>query len=216
LNFAGGADFKSVPLLLKTPQPLQLAKDIQITPETTKKLLTYVNPVFANALDANGLVNFDCQELAIPLKGANKNDVKVIGTISISKLNLQASDLLGQILSAAGGSLRGQQITIHPTRLALQDGFLRYDNMQMDVGNNPVNFAGTIGLDKSLDMKVSLPYTTAGTTLKVGDQMDDRRITIRLRGTTDDPQLDVGKLIEDQLKDRLEGELRKRLEDLFK
>ncbi|MGB2864445.1 MAG: hypothetical protein WBC05_14045 [Sedimentisphaerales bacterium] len=214
-NFAGGADFKQTPSLFKAAKPMQIVKDIKVNDATTKKLLKYVNPIFADAVNVSGIANFNCEQLAIPLSAEAKNDTVVIGTISISELKLQASDLLGQILSASGGA-RGTVLTIHPTKLVLQKGVLRYDNMQIDVGDNPINFKGAIGLDKSLDMTVTLPYTTAGRTVRTGRETSGARITLPLKGTVDKPQLDTGKLIELQLKGQLEEQLRRGLEDIFK
>ncbi len=191
-------------------------KDIQVNKATTEKLLMYLNPIFANAVNVSGVVNFSCERLAIPLAGATKNDIEVIGTISVNQLRLQASDLLGQILSVAGTSARGEDITISPTRFVLQDGFLRYDDMQMIVGNNPVNFGGVIGLDKSLNMRVTLPYTTRGRTARVGERGAGERISLPLKGTIDEPELDFGKLLEEQLKEQLEEKLQEALEELFK
>ncbi|MFH1719282.1 MAG: hypothetical protein ABIF19_18165 [Planctomycetota bacterium] len=198
LNFGAEADFTQKPTLFKTAKPMQIVKDIKVNDQTTATLLKYVNPIFANAVNVSGIANFNCEQLAIPLDNNAKNKAVIIGTISITKLRLQASDLLGQILSLAGGGASGADITIHPTQFVLKDGILRYDNMQMDVGNNPVNFKGAIGLDKSLDMTVTLPYTTAGRTARVGAETRGVRITLPLKGTVDKPQLDTGKLLEDQ------------------
>jgi hypothetical protein len=197
-NFAGGADFKQSPSLFKTAKPMQIVKDIKINDETTKKLLKYVNPIFADAVNVSGIANFDCEQLAIPLSAEAKNEAVVIGTISMNQVHLETSDLLVQILSLAGGGTRGTVLTIHPTRLVLQNGVLRYDDMQIDVGDNPVNFKGAIGLDKSLDMTVTLPYTTEGRTARVGGASRGKRIALPLKGTVDKPQLDTGKLLEEQ------------------
>ena len=86
----------------------------------------------------------------------------------------------------------------------------------MDIGNNPVNFGGVIGLDNSLDMKVVLPYTAQGDTVKTGQETAGKRITLSLKGTIDKPEIDFGRLLEDQLKEQLENRLRKELEGLFK
>jgi len=196
LNFAGGADFKNTPVLFETPGSMELIKNIQINRETTKKLLTYVNPIFANAVNVTGVLNFDCNELAVPLSKGSQNDIKVEGIISISNLRMDSSDLLGKILFAAGGSEGGKVITVHPTRFVLQDGYLKYDDMRMDIGNNPVNFSGTIGLDKSLDMKITLPYTKSGKTVRVGEAAESERITVSLGGTVDHPELDLRRLFE--------------------
>lgn len=220
LNFAGLIDFKQKPTLLKTPKPIQIAKDIQINNETTRKLLIYINPVFANAFNVSGVLNFNCERLVIPLAEANLNDIEVIGTVSINKLRLQTSNLLGQILSAAGANFSGQEITIHPTRIVLRNGFLRYDDMQMDIGGHPFNFKGVIGLDKTLNMTVTLPYTLKGRTARVDKETVGERITLQLRGTLDKPELDLGKLLEEQLKRQLrqhiKGKALEMLEGLFK
>ena len=215
-NFAGQTDFRQKPAQFKIAKPMQLMKNIKINDQTTKNLLRYLNPIFADAVNVSGIANFSCEQLIIPLSAAAQKQTEVVGTISMDQVRLQASDLLGQILSGAGTSARGAVITIRPTKFVLRDGFLRYDDMQMDVGDNPVNFKGVIGLDKSLNMTVTLPYTTQGRTARLGQETSGQRITLTLKGTIDKPQLDLGKLLEGQLKQQLEDQLRKGLEELFK
>ena len=190
-------------------------KDIQINDETTRRLLAYVNPVFADAVNVSGVANFHCEQLAIPLGAAELKDLEVIGTISMKKLRFGSSGLLGEVLSVAGLSSRNQNITVHPTRFVLRDGFLRYDDMQMDVGDNPVNFKGVIGLDRTLDMTVILPYTTRGKTVRVGRKTDGKRIALLLRGTLDKPELDLAnlgkQLLEDQLTEKLKQKIKEEL-----
>lgn len=82
-----------------------------------------------------------------------------------------------------------------PTRFVLQKGFLRYDNMQINVGDNPVNFAGVIGLDKRLNMNVTLPYRFGGGTVRTGESATDR-ITLPIEGTVDNPKINIQKLFE--------------------
>ena len=215
-NFAGQTDFRQKPAQFKIAKPMQLMKNIKINDQTTKNLLRYLNPIFADAVNVSGIANFSCEQLTIPLSAAAKNQTEVVGTISMDKVRLQASDLLGQILTATGTSARGADITIRPTKFVLRDGFLRYDDMQMDVGDNPVNFKGVIGLDKSLDMTVTLPYTAVGRTIRIGQETSSQRIKVPLKGTVDKPELDLGKLLEGQLRQQLEDQLRKGLEELFK
>jgi hypothetical protein len=215
-SFAGDADFKKTPSLLKGAKPMQVVKNIKINDETTKKLLKYINPIFADAVNVSGFANFMYEQLAIPLSAEAKNDAVVIGTISMNQVRLETSEFLGQILTLFGSSPRGTVLTIHPTRLVLQKGVLRYDDMQIDVGDNPVNFKGAIGLDKSLDMTVTLPYTTEGRTARVGRETRGSRITLPIKGTVDKPQLDTDKLLELQLKQQGEQLLRKGLEEIFR
>ncbi|MBN2180896.1 MAG: hypothetical protein JW715_03195 [Sedimentisphaerales bacterium] len=213
-NFGAQADFKVQPTVFKTPAPMHIIKDIKINDQVTKKLLKYINPIFADAANVNGIANLNCEKLSIPLSDEAKNKAEIVGIFSVDQLRLETSDVLGQILTVLGGSPRGTVITIHPTRFELRNGFLRYDNMQMDIGDNPVNFTGIIGLDKSLDMSVTLPYTSEGKTIRIGNT-SARRITLKFTGTVDNPKLDVGKLLEDQLKQELENQIIKGLENIF-
>ncbi len=215
LNFAANADFNQKPPLLKTPTQMQIVENIQINDEISEKLLRYINPLFANSLNVSGTANFNCEKLSIPLAAASQKDIEIIGTISMENVRLQPTNLLSQILSLAGASTSGQNITMHPTRFVVSQGFCRYEDMQIDIGDNPVNFKGLIGLDKTLDMKVVLPYTTRGRTVRVGRQAEGSRIILPLKGTIDNPELDTGKLLEEQLIQRLEDELRKGLEKLL-
>ncbi|MHC4633378.1 MAG: translocation/assembly module TamB domain-containing protein, partial [Planctomycetota bacterium] len=199
-NFAAHADFKQKPALLKTAEPMQIMKDIKINDETSRRLLVYLSPVFANAVNVSGIANFGCEQLTIPLSTAAKNQAEVVGTVSINKLHLQASDLLGQILSLVGEGASGQDFAIRPTRFVLQDGFLRYDDMQMDVGDNPINFTNAvIGLDKSYDMTIILPWTLSGNTARIGRDTGAERIELRLTARAGEkPELDLRKLLERQ------------------
>jgi hypothetical protein len=77
--------------------------------------------------------------------------------------------------------------------------------MQMDFDDKSINFSGKIGLDKSMQMTVTLPWTHNG-----------QRITLPLKGSVDRPEIDMGKLIEQQAQQELERQIRKGLEQIFK
>jgi len=200
LKFAARANFKEKSPRLQTPEPMMLAKGIELNKEMTAQLLQYVNPLFANVTGISGIADFECERLAIPLAGGMQKEVEVVGTIAANNVLLEASGLLDEILKATGQSLRGQRLTLRPTRIALQNGVVRYDDMQIDVGDNPINFSGTIGLDERLAMTVTLPWTLKGRTARVG--REDRggpRIEVSLGGTIRNPKLDLGRLLQDQL-----------------
>jgi hypothetical protein len=117
----------------------------------------------------------------------------------MNNLQLKGSKLLGRIVTLGRIGQPAANITIRPTRFVLENGFLSYKDMQMDVGDNPVNFGGTIGLDGKLDMKVILPYTLDGRTVRVGEEAGLSRFQFHLKGTIQNPEIDMGKLFEEQL-----------------
>jgi len=218
LNFEGVIDFHQKPAKLETDKELHIIRDVRINDETTKHFLRYLNPIFANSVGVSGTVSLSCQKLSIPLGAREKDKIYLKGRIWGDDINVRSSDFLGQLLSLAGAGVREQSLKIHPTEFVVKDGFVRYDNMQIDVGDNPINFRNAvIGLDKSYDMRIVLPWTLAGRTLHVGKQEKSERIELRLKaGPGEKPKVDLGKLIEDQGRKLLEQEGMKLLEDLLK
>jgi type II secretion system protein N len=204
-NFAATANFAGNPAMLQTPGATKMFDRIQITRRTSDALLRYVVPLFADATSITGILNFDCEKLAIPLEKGYRNAIAVAGTVSVEDMHLfGTSSLLNQLIQLTGAS-SDPTITVLPTRFVLADGILQYDNMQVNIGDKPVNFSGKIGLDKSMRMNVTLPWTHNG-----------QRITLPLKGTVDKPQIDVGKLMEEQAKQEFERQIKKGLEKILK
>jgi len=204
LNFGGSANFSEKPTLLKTPNQMKILDGIQLTQQTSDILLGYMNPIFANATNVSGTLNFDCEKLVFPLEKGYDKTIDIIGTLSITNMKL-GSPLLNTIVQITGGSTE-PIITIQPTKFTVKDGIISYDNMQMDIGKYAVNFAGRIGLDKSMKMTVTVPYK-------------DQRMPIPLKGSVDKPELDLdlGSLLKNpQIQQEIENQAKKVLEDLFK
>jgi len=217
LNFAAQADLTKTPILLKSTAPMQVAQSIQITDTMTGSFLQYVNPIFADAVNISGVLNFETQSLTIPLTAGHARAAQLDGVIGIQDLRLQAS-LLNKILGAFKTSpLRDQVATIRPTKIALRDAAVRYDDMQIDLGDNPINFGGSIGLNGILDMKVVLPYTFEGRTARVGDEgRAGKRISVPLTGTLSSPQINLAGFLETQFQDQILGGLDELLKKLKK
>jgi len=204
LSFGANANFADEPRLMKTPGAIKLFENIQINAETSDALLSYVNPVFADAVEVTGILNFDCEKLAIPLQGGHKNDIAVTGTLAISNMRLGASSLLAQIIQLTGVG-KDPLITVMPTRFVLENGILGYDNMVMDIDGKKVSFSGSIWLDKRMKMNVELPWEVSGD-----------NIVLPLKGTVNKPKIDTGKLLEQQFQKEAEKLIEKGLEELFK
>lgn len=201
LSFGGEADFKQKPALFKIAKPMHIVKDIQLNDEVTSKLLAKLNPIFSGAVGVRGIANFHCDTMTIPIRDGTKEDVDISGTVSLTQLNMQPTGLLGTILSATGAA-RGQSMTIHPTKFTVRNGYVSYDNMQLDVGDNPVKFSGSLPLepDKRIEnMSITLPYTSRGGTVRVGEEPSGRLITAHIKGTPRNPELDLGKLLQEEL-----------------
>jgi len=199
-NFGGTADFKKTPALFRTPGPMHIVKDVQLNDEMMNNLLARVNPVFAGAKEASGLANFDCEVLVIPIIGGVPENADIAGTISLTQVKMQPTGLLGAILTATGAS-GGDVMMIHPTPFTVKDGYVRYTDMQMDIGSMPINFAGVVPLDPDRqieNLSITLPITGTGKMVRAGSEQGAGRVTAYVKGTPRHPKLDLGKMLQEQ------------------
>ncbi|HBG27605.1 MAG: hypothetical protein A2Y10_15795 [Planctomycetes bacterium GWF2_41_51] len=204
LNYAADANFRGTPSMMRMPKPMKILDSIQIDRETTDTLLKHVNPLFANALNVSGTLNFDCEKMAFPLESGYQNDIGMIGTLAINDMRLGGSSLLGQLIQLTGSS-SNPLITVQPTRFVLENGILSYDDMQMNLDDKAINFSGRIGLDKTMKMTVTLPW-----------ERNNQRVKLPLKGTVDKPEIDMGALLQDQFQQEIQKQLEKGLKDIFK
>jgi hypothetical protein len=215
LRFGCRADLSQHPPAITLSEPMQVARDIHITGPLAANLLKYVNPLFANLTEISGRLDFESRELVWPVAADAQDQLKVIGTIAMRDVLLEGSSLLSEILALFNlQPVRGQRLAVRPTAFTVQNGTVRYADMQIDIGDNPLNFSGSIGLDDSLDMLITLPYTWSGRTARV-DRPSGDRIQWPLTGTLSEPRLDTERFLKDQLRQQIEKQIHKGLEELF-
>ena len=88
---------------------------------------------------------------------------------------------------------------IHPTQFTVRNGYVKYPNMQVDIGTTPINFSGSVPIDpnrKIENFSVTLPISITGKIAKTGSQ-GTSRTTVHIKGTPNKPTLDLGKIIKD-------------------
>jgi hypothetical protein len=213
LQFAGTMDLNQKSRLIKLAKPMPILDKVHINDTMTRLLLLYTNPMFVDASEASGIASFTCQHMAIPLSGEDNDLLAMEGAFQIDSLKMIAGSFTRQILALFKTS-DTVMMTLHPTDFVLRDGFLSYQDMQIDIEDNPLNFRGRIGLDNSLSMEVTLPWTQELDNVKTGQQSTDR-ITVPIEGPLDRPRIDTRKFIENQGRQLLEKELKKQFERLF-
>jgi hypothetical protein len=209
LDFAGQLDLRTSPMVLTTAATMPKVTNLQLNDIIGQSVLPYLNPIFADAGQLRGKLNLACDKMVIPLSGLQKQNIAILGTVSVDEMTLSSGGLISELLTGMGQS-GGQAMRIRPTKFRVQNSVVSYDDMQLDVGNNPVNFAGAIAFDQRIDMKVTLPWTIGGRTARVGKESTAPRITLPLSGTLSKPELKVEKVIENVLPGLIEGLIKKK------
>ncbi|UCG58029.1 MAG: AsmA family protein [Phycisphaerales bacterium] len=218
LNLAGTVDLKEKPMTLTIPEPMQVIDKVALNDEVSAKLLVHVNPLFVGQGNVTGVADYYSEKLVIPLGEQATKKPEITGTVAMHDMRLEVTGLLALLLSKARTG-RYVNAALMPTKFVLREDVLRYDDMQINIDQYPINFRGSIGPpvglsetgkpDKKLDMKVVTPYIlTEGFQLQTAnleEAADPRRISVPLRGTQHKPQLDMGKLLESQVDTLLRG-----------
>jgi len=208
IAFAANADFRGPSPVISIPQAVSV-ENLQIDETLSyefRGVLAYVNPLFKDVIGLGGRLNLSAEKLLIPLDSKRRNDMEILATLGMDNLTIkptQSGGLFAMLFSLIGLGGDRALATVHPTNFVVKDGFVRYDNMQIDIGGTPVNFKGAVGLDKRLNMQISVP---------VGGQLADTlggTISLPLTGTIDKPVFDTSKLGENLLQNTLKGLLDK-------
>ncbi len=213
-NFEALIDFKKKPYVLRTPESLQVVDKVKINDTMSDKLLKFLNPMFANAVRVTGLASLYTEKLNIPLDTSAKDKMEIMGKVQMDEVYLGTSDVLSKLLMAVGSGAKGEEIKINPTDFQLKDSVLSYDNMKVIINENPLVFKGKVGLNKSINMSVMVPFTWSGERIKQGTEGGEG-IEVPISGTVNKPELDMGKLLEQPIRDLLEKEIQKGLRDIF-
>jgi hypothetical protein len=215
LKFAANANLGDNPAILKMPEPILVLDKIKIDKIMANQLLKYLNPMFAQVADVSGLASFQCDRLAIPLSGGYNNKIVVEGTVWMNDVAIAGGGVMSQIVNLSGINNPNVKIEMLPTKFVFENGEMHYDNMQINIGDTPLNFTGNVYLDKMMSMSVTLPWTVAGQTAKAGQEVSNR-IKLAIEGPVNAPKLNTDKLIQDTGKQIIEQQLDKAFKDLFK
>lgn len=207
-QFAGSVNFRDTPMVLHMAQPTQLVENVNINDEMSRRLLAYVNPLFANQTEVTGVANFYCEELTLPFGEHLQKNMRMAGTVQLDDVRLKPQGLLGKI-----GVTTPVILTVQPTRFVVQDGVVSYPDMEARIGEYAVNFSGQVGLDRRIAMNMTLPLALTGRAVKVG-QDPLARIILPIGGTLDEPTIDLNKAIENLGRQILEEELERRRQEL--
>lgn len=214
VQIAGNVNLAEDPMFFRLEKAMPLVRSVRINETMTNTVIKYFNPAFAQSTDVSGIASLTCQELEVPLGGASMEELLVVGTLWVEEINMNPGafwkDLLLLIKSPTAASMN-----IAETHFVVRDGVLHYERMEVDVDDKPFIFAGDIGITTDqLDLKVQLPFTTEGRTIKRGERERGRPLAGRVKGTVDEPELDLAQSVLDTLGGTVEGIL-KGLGDIF-
>lgn len=204
VNVAGAVDFRPADPTLRIPGSLALLDKVPITPILGSQLLSRINPIFLRMVQVEGRVSLTIADLTFPFGESMKTASNGRGTLDLSTLKVQPDALMTELL-ALGGMSNTETYTVKggTTALTVKEGRIHYDDFTLLFPNEfDLKFRGSVGLDETLDLVVSIPVREQllaklgirGPTAEYVKMLAGTRIDVPLVGTREQPRLDFGKV----------------------
>jgi len=204
VRFGGTVDFTKQPAELVLTRELLAMEKVEITQALAEHFLGRINPVFSHAASVRGGLSLLVKDLDMPLGPAALEHGSGSGTLNLESITMKPSGLLTELL-AIGGIQSGDPRTVKLGRVdfRVDNGRIVYDELAMVFGEDyDIRFHGSVGLDDTLDLTVSLPVRPntlerLGITGKSEEYMrtaTGQRLEIPLTGTRQKPKLDLSKM----------------------
>ncbi len=238
LTAAPSIRFDPAPSELLLPAGPVLA-NVRISPEVSEAMLKYVAPVLAGTTQSEGHFSLQLEGARVPLAEAKKADAA--GQLTVHSVRVVPGPMAREIVGIA------QQIEAltrrrDPSALATQapatllsisdqqvnfrviEGRVHHQNLEFQVGDIVVRSQGSVGLDETLALTLSVPIQDRWIErepLLAG--LKGQSLQVPVGGTLARPQLDrralaslSAQLLQSAAGQAVGGELNKALDKLFK
>jgi len=232
MRLGATVDMRAGEPVLNMPGPTAILEDVQLDPEVGKKLLSRFNPIFADVVQLEGKINLAIAEpIMLPLKKGSELPCAGSGRLDLGGLKVQPKGMLAdlmQMVGLAGGESRSMEIGSVDFRIE-QGRRIAYDDFTVTFGGVlDLKFYGSVGLDDTVDLAVSIPVRAAlleslgveGPLLDYARVLEGARVDIPITGTRLKPKLSpsrktIESLVSKAVEALLKEEAVKRLKDLL-
>lgn len=191
-------------------QPGPLVTDVAISREVSDKALKYIAPVFADAARVEGRFSMGLSELAVPLEqpaGAPPAG-RATGRLQVHTVRVtpgpsvaQWIGVVKQIEGVARNGVEGVAAARETTLVSIRDqaidfqlveGRVYHRGLRFEVGDAVVESTGSVGLDETLDLVLSVPILDEWIDRKpqLLGRLRGQAVRIPVRGTFNRPKVD--------------------------
>ena len=189
--------------VLYIPEGDYLLKDFNVTPELMDAGLGLVSPILKGSAEATGSISVQSRRMRLALgEGDPLRSLDLNVALSTSEITLQPNGILGRVLEATGK--RTDAVSMKPQELEVEvkEGKLSTDKpIEVDINDEwTVACQGRTDLaTREIDYTLSVPLDGV-----LGDKVADtsvlKPVSLPITGTIDDPNIEVGALVDSAAK----------------
>ena len=209
IAFAGGKIQLASQIDLRSSEPVlyldrkRIMDKVELTPETARTVLKYINPLAADATAAQGQFSIDSEGVKVPLFDPMKMEANAI--VTLHNVVIGAGPLAEQLI----GSAKQLQTLLRPDKVNdrdyqtwlklsdqsvpvnVKDGRVYHEGIKFSHDDIIVRTSGSVGLDQTIDMVAEIPISADW----LGDNkyltgLQGQSISIPISGTVSKPILD--------------------------
>jgi len=200
VNLRGDIDFTGADPVLRVPGQWNALENVAVTREMGAELLSHINPIFMFMSRLEGKINLNSTDLVLPFGSTDKSVGAGKGMLDLRQMQMQPGGFLGELLELGGLPIRElYPVEVGKVDFVVRDGRIFYDNFTLSFPDKfDVKFYGSVGLDDSIDLIVSLPVSPK-MLAKLGVSalpvdLTGLRIDVPMVGTRENPRLDFSKV----------------------
>ncbi len=202
--FAGKLDLTGAEPVLKIPGTVQILDNVPITEKLSRELISRLNPVMTVDSTLTGNISLETRDIYWPMGEDGLNDASGSGRLEMIDLVVDPQGPLKLLLDLAG--FEGQDRTrlrAEGMSFIIRDGRVWYDDLSLMLADGTgLDFAGSVGLDDTVDLTVYIPLTPAllerlGIRIGAAEYMrllGGMRVPIPIGGTRSMPTIDLSKI----------------------
>lgn len=204
VNLGAVLDFQAGDATLRMAGRTMLLDNVVITREMGTQLLGRINPVFQHISSIEGRIKLELRDIVAPLGETIKKRGAGQGRLDLTKVKMQPGGLAAELLSLGGMKAdAAYPVEIGALEFVMKDGRIHYDNFSLAFpAEFDLKFRGSVGLDDTLDLVVSIPVRAAllsrlgvkGPVVEYARILTGARVEIPLVGTRENPRLDFSKV----------------------
>ncbi|MBT3201825.1 MAG: hypothetical protein HN350_18135 [Phycisphaerales bacterium] len=217
-------DMRGKQPILRFPPRMQVMKDVQLTQEFSKEVLSRVNPIFASMGYVKGKISLQTSGIQLPLGDGLKTGGQGTGRMDLTEMQMRPSGLMSALLKTQGvPSEVDYEVIVSGLDFKIRNGGLEYDNFTMTFPKGMViGFSGRVGFDDKVSMTAWTPVSTQllnklgvrGATAEYARILKDTRIGIPITGNRKTPKMDMSKVdVKPLIKKAIDALLREKLRE---
>lgn len=193
-------------------------ENLRLTEDFCRGWLGYVSPLLAGAVNVEGHLSGRVEECVWDIWGPQNSTVR--GQLTIHEAAATPSNSMARLLEIvdllrrrsgedAAWSARALSLPQQTVPLQLEQGWVRHQNLAMDLAGYRMVSSGAVGLDQQLQLTLTVPLEKQA--------VGGRSIPVALRGTIAAPQPDVAGFLQavggQQLQKQIQGQVDKAVND---